>query len=116
LALVAKGRAASGNVSLVRLESAKAGFQEGFGICVLFLGQEPLMAMFKTKNDLAEDTRAKVIELLNARLADAVDLQTQTKYARWSVKGPNCIALHELFDKINEDVAASVDQIAERVV
>jgi starvation-inducible DNA-binding protein len=72
--------------------------------------------MFKTKTDLSEDVRAKAIELLNARLADAVDLQTQTKQAHWNVKGPNFIGLHELFDKINEDVEDNVDEIAERVV
>jgi starvation-inducible DNA-binding protein len=72
--------------------------------------------MFKTKNDLSEGTRVKVIELLNARLADAIDLQTQTKQAHWNVKGPNFIALHELFDKINEDVEDYVDDIAERAV
>jgi starvation-inducible DNA-binding protein len=72
--------------------------------------------MFKTKNDLPEATRAAVIELLNARLADCIDLQTQTKQAHWNVKGPNFIALHELFDKINEEVEDYVDDIAERVV
>ena len=35
--------------------------------------------MFKTKNDLPETIRVKVVELLNARLADCIDLQTQTK-------------------------------------
>jgi starvation-inducible DNA-binding protein len=72
--------------------------------------------MFRTKNDLSEATRGKAIELLNARLADAIDLQTQTKQAHWNVKGPNFIALHELFDKINEDVEDYVDDIAERAV
>jgi starvation-inducible DNA-binding protein len=72
--------------------------------------------MFKTKNDLPETTRIKAIELLNARLADCKDLQTQTKQAHWNVKGPNFIALHELFDKINEDVEEYVDEIAERAV
>src|SRR3954468_12828338 len=72
--------------------------------------------MFRTKNDLPETTRAKVIELLNARLADAIDLQTQTKQAHWNVKGPNFIALHEMFDKINEDVEDYVDDLAERAV
>src|SRR6267154_169258 len=72
--------------------------------------------MFKTKNDLSEDIRANAIELLNARLADAVDLQTQTKQAHWNVKGPNFIGLHELFDKINEEVEDYVDDIAERAV
>ena len=72
--------------------------------------------MFKTKNDLSEEVRVKVIELLNARLADAIDLQTQTKQAHWNVKGPNFIALHELFDRINEDAEDNVDEIAERVI
>jgi starvation-inducible DNA-binding protein len=57
-----------------------------------------------------------VIELLNARLADCKDLQTQTKQAHWNVKGPNFIGLHELFDKINEEVDEYVDEIAERAV
>jgi len=72
--------------------------------------------MFKTKNDLPEATRVKAVELLNARLADCIDLQTQTKQAHWNVKGPSFIALHELFDKINEGVEDYVDDIAERAV
>src|SRR3954471_3124765 len=72
--------------------------------------------MFKTKNDLSEVTRAKVVELLNARLADCTDLHTQCKQAHWNVKGPNFIALHELFDEINEALEDYVDGIAERAV
>ena len=72
--------------------------------------------MFKTKNDLSESTRSKAIELLNARLADCKDLQTQVKQAHWNVKGPNFISLHLLFDKINDDVENYVDEIAERAV
>ena len=72
--------------------------------------------MFKTKNDLSEAVRKQAIELLNARLADCKDLQTQTKQAHWNVKGPNFIALHELFDGINEEVEDYVDDIAERTV
>jgi starvation-inducible DNA-binding protein len=72
--------------------------------------------MFKTKNDLPESTRVKAVELLNARLADCIDLQTQIKQAHWNVKGPHFIGLHELFDKINEDVEDYVDDLAERAV
>src|SRR5262245_24234485 len=72
--------------------------------------------MFKTKNDLPEEIRAKAVEILNARLADCIDLQTQTKQAHWNVKGPNFIALHGLFDSINEEVEDYVDDIAERAV
>lgn len=72
--------------------------------------------MVPTKNDLPEATRSKVVELLNSRLADAIDLQTQTKQAHWNVKGPDFIALHKLFDEVNEDVEEYVDDIAERIV
>jgi starvation-inducible DNA-binding protein len=72
--------------------------------------------MYPTKNDLPAASRTKVIDLLNARLADAIDLQTQTKQAHWNVKGPSFIALHELFDKVNEDVEEYVDDLAERAV
>lgn len=71
---------------------------------------------YPTKNDLAPDLRAKMVEILNARLADSIDLQTQSKQAHWNVKGPDFIALHELFDKVNEDVEEYVDLIAERAV
>jgi starvation-inducible DNA-binding protein len=72
--------------------------------------------MFETKNDLSSAIRTKAIELLNARLADAIDLQTQIKHAHWNVKGANFIALHELFDKINGEVLEYVDELAERAV
>ena len=72
--------------------------------------------MFKTKNDIPEATRVKVVEFLNARLADCIDLQTQSKQAHWNVKGPDFIALHELFDRVNEAVEEYVDDIAERAV
>lgn len=72
--------------------------------------------MFKTKNNLPEDVRSKVVDLLNARLADCIDLQTQTKQAHWNVKGPHFIGLHELFDDINGAVEDYVDEIAERAI
>jgi starvation-inducible DNA-binding protein len=72
--------------------------------------------MYPTKNDLPETVRSRVIEVLNARLADAIDLQTQCKQAHWNIKGPTFIALHKLFDEVNEDVEEYVDLIAERAV
>jgi len=71
--------------------------------------------LFQTKNDLPEATRVEVIALLNQRLADCIDLQTQCKQAHWNVKGPTFIALHKLFDEINESVEQYVDLIAERI-
>ena len=72
--------------------------------------------LYSTKNDLPQASRVQVIELLNQRLADSIDLQTQCKQAHWNVKGPAFIALHKLFDEINEDVEEYVDLIAERIV
>jgi starvation-inducible DNA-binding protein len=72
--------------------------------------------LYPTKNDLPEATRREAVELLNQRLADCIDLQTQCKQAHWNVKGPTFIALHKLFDEVNEDVEEYVDLIAERVV
>ena len=71
--------------------------------------------MFDTRNDLPAGKRSKAVTVLNARLADAIDLSLQTKHAHWNVKGPNFIALHELFDKLAESVENQVDEIAERV-
>ena len=70
--------------------------------------------VLQTYNDLPVDTRADMISLLNHRLADCIDLQTQTKQAHWNVRGPDFIALHKLFDEINEEVEDYVDLIAER--
>ena len=72
--------------------------------------------MFETENDISKDRRVQLIELLNQRLASAVDLQMQMKQAHWNVKGPSFIGLHELFDKVAEAVEGYVDEIAERIV
>jgi len=71
--------------------------------------------MHKTRIDLAARTRARVIDLLNSRLADAIDLQLQARQAHWNVKGPSFIALHELFDRIAGDLGGHIDDMAERV-
>ncbi len=72
--------------------------------------------LYSTKNDLPESIRLEVIPLLNQRLAECIDLQTQCKQAHWNVKGPSFIGLHKLFDDINESVEGYVDLIAERIV
>jgi starvation-inducible DNA-binding protein len=72
--------------------------------------------MHQTRNDLAIEVRAAIAELLNGRLADTIDLYLQTKHAHWNVKGPNFIALHELFDKLAEALEDNIDDMAERAV
>src|SRR6266487_6723355 len=69
---------------------------------------------FTTRIDIPEQSRRLLIELLNARLADAFDLYSQLKQAHWNVKGSDFIQLHELYDTIAESVLEYVDTIAER--
>src|SRR2546428_3047422 len=80
-------------------------------------GREPAVAardgrLYPTKNDLPEAARREAIGLLNQRLADCIDLQTQCKQAHWNVKGPTFIALHKLFDEVNEADEEYVDLLA----
>jgi starvation-inducible DNA-binding protein len=72
--------------------------------------------MHKTKNDLPEKTRTEVIAILNAHLANSIDLMHQAKQAHWNVKGPSFIALHKLFDEIVDAAEEYMDLIAERIV
>ncbi|MGE0045265.1 MAG: DNA starvation/stationary phase protection protein Dps [Hyphomonadaceae bacterium] len=64
--------------------------------------------------DLPDNTRKAMIALLNARLADALDMKLLIKQAHWNVKGPRFIALHEMFDAMATRVDAQADEIAER--
>ncbi|MQC18311.1 MAG: DNA starvation/stationary phase protection protein Dps [Chloroflexi bacterium] len=56
-----------------------------------------------------------VVDTLNARLADLVDLHWQVKQAHWNVTGLNFQSVHELFDAQAALVRGMADTIAERV-
>lgn len=71
--------------------------------------------MHKTKIDIPLEQRTKLTGLLNARLADLIDLKLQAKQAHWNVKGPNFIALHKLFDEVTGALDEPIDTIAERI-
>jgi starvation-inducible DNA-binding protein len=72
--------------------------------------------LHQTQNDMNEQIRYAMILLLNQQLADIIDLGLQTKQAHWNVKGPHFIGLHELFDKVAEELEEFADDIAERTV
>lgn len=69
-----------------------------------------------TLNDIEESVRGQVIELLNGRLADAIDLQLQARHAHWNVRGPQFIALYQLFADVHGAAERYADLVAERVV
>ncbi|MFQ6551001.1 DNA starvation/stationary phase protection protein Dps [Aestuariibius insulae] len=65
---------------------------------------------------LDAQVRTKMATLLNARLADAVDLTLAVKQAHWNVKGPGFIGFHELLDEVADRLREHVDLMAERAV
>lgn len=65
--------------------------------------------------DLKANAKSAVIEVLNARLADSIDLALITKQAHWNLKGPNFIAVHEMLDPMRASIDSHVDVIAERI-
>ncbi len=69
-----------------------------------------------THNDIPAPTRAKAAKLINARLADLLDLRSFVKLAHWNIKGPHFISLHEMLDIAAADLDASIDTLAERGV
>lgn len=69
---------------------------------------------FPIRINLPEKDRQPLIELLNGRLADTVDLYSQIKQAHWNVKGPNFFQLHLLFDRLAGELLPFIDLIAER--
>lgn len=73
-------------------------------------------ALNNTRNDLPARTRAAMATLLNARLADLMDLYSQVKQAHWNIKGPGFHAIHELLDELADLVEGFADEVAERAV
>src|SRR5260221_14665746 len=74
------------------------------------------MNTHKTQNNLSSNSKSVAINVLNARLADAIDLALLTKQAHWNIKGPQFIALHEMIDSFRTELDTHVDTMAERVV
>jgi starvation-inducible DNA-binding protein len=72
--------------------------------------------MYPSPNRLPEDARSRIVEALNARLADGLDLHMQIKVAHWNVKGPHFAALHALFETMAVGLAVHNDAVAERAV
>ena len=69
-----------------------------------------------TRNDTDTNARKVATELLNARVADGIDLALITKQAHWNIRGRTFIGVHEMLDKLRADMDEYNDTMAERVV
>ncbi|NVB81338.1 MAG: DNA starvation/stationary phase protection protein Dps [Kofleriaceae bacterium] len=72
--------------------------------------------MYKTPSQLPESARTALVNTLNDRLADGLDLHAAIKVAHWNVRGPQFPALHPLFEQFANQLALHNDSIAERAV
>jgi starvation-inducible DNA-binding protein len=72
--------------------------------------------MYKSPSPLPEKARQRLVESLNARLAEGLDLWTQVKVAHWNIKGPHFPSLHPLFETFATSLANFNDAVAERAV
>jgi starvation-inducible DNA-binding protein len=73
------------------------------------------MPKLTSRIELKSNTKTVVIDLMNARLAEAIDLALLTKQAHWNLKGLQFIAVHEMLDGFRTELDVHVDTIAERV-
>ncbi len=69
--------------------------------------------LHNTRNN--QNAKAVSIELLQARLADAIDVALITKQAHWNLKGPQFIGVHLMLDKFRDEQDEYVDEMAERI-
>ena len=65
-------------------------------------------------SNLSDNTRSSMIDLLNERLAAAIDLTLAVKQAHWNIKGPSFIGIHELLDAVADRMRDHADLMAER--
>ncbi|WP_417621053.1 Dps family protein [Parasphingorhabdus sp.] len=67
------------------------------------------------KSDIKKTDRAKMAEKLGDALASTYVLYQKTQSVHWNVTGPLFVSVHKLTEAQYEDLAASIDTIAERI-
>jgi starvation-inducible DNA-binding protein len=70
--------------------------------------------MHRSPSPLPHDARQRLAEALDARLADALDLASQLRVARWNLKGPHLPLLRPWLGRLAGLVARHADAFAVR--
>jgi starvation-inducible DNA-binding protein len=63
---------------------------------------------------LDAQVQAQMVDLLNERLADSIDLTLAVKEAHWNLRGSGYIGVHELLDEVAGRLREQSDLMAER--
>ncbi len=71
--------------------------------------------MYKNRVALSDEQKQKTVEVMQERLAEALDMYSQAKFAHWNVKGDNFYQLHLVFDSVADAIFPQIDGIAERM-
>ncbi len=71
--------------------------------------------MYPNRVALSDEVKRNTAMVLQERLAEATDLQSQAKFAHWNVKGDNFYQLHLVFDSVARVIRKQIDPIAERI-
>ena len=58
-----------------------------------------------------QQTQEQMCELLNARLADGIDLRLAVKQAHWNLRGRGYIGVHELLDEVSARLGEGTDMM-----
>lgn len=80
------------------------------------MGKDKQARLHPTRNDLGANVRETSVGVLNATLADTMDLTNAVRMAHWTVRGAHFAGLHALFETFYGQLEAITDEIAERVV
>jgi len=63
-----------------------------------------------------DNTAQEMVKLLNANLANVIDLTLDGKQCHWNLQGVGFIGVHQLLDETAERIREVSDMIAERIV
>ncbi len=65
---------------------------------------------------LSKDNSQNISELLNGLLSDYQIYYQNLRGLHWLVKGEQFFGLHELYEKLYDEAAETIDEIAERIL
>lgn len=74
------------------------------------------MALRATRNDLGENAKKVSVSVLNGTLSDMIDLTNCVRMAHWTLRGSNFIGLHTMLEGFYNELFATADDVAERLV